>query len=77
MGVISLRLKDREFRKLKNSPRWKVRTNQLLHVNFYNMAWEFLMVKFYKAGKLSLTGLASKMGMSVGETIMTFSHKQI
>lgn len=31
--------------------------------------WEFLMLKYYKEGKLSLEGLAKKLNISIGETI--------
>jgi len=31
--------------------------------------WDFLMLKSYKEGKLSLTGLAKKLDISISEAI--------
>ncbi|WP_347273897.1 hypothetical protein [Candidatus Kuenenia sp.] len=36
--------------------------------------WEFLMIKLYRGGKLSLSSLAEKLELSVSETIDVLSE---
>jgi hypothetical protein len=37
------------------------------------MEWEFLMLRYYKEGTLSLEGLAKKLGLSISEAIDLFA----
>lgn len=74
MGVISLRLKDREFKRIEDLSKMEGKDKSTVARELLEYGWNFLMVKLYKAGKLSLSDLASKIGMSVSETIDLLSE---
>ncbi len=69
MGVISLRLKDRELKRINELSKMEHKDKSTIARELLEHGWDFLMVKYYKEGKLSLSGLASKIGISVSETI--------
>jgi len=69
MGVISLRLKDRELKRIDELSKMEHKDKSTIARELLEHGWDFLMVKYYKEGKLSLSGLASKIGISVSETI--------
>jgi predicted HTH domain antitoxin len=77
MGVISLRLKDRDLERLDE-------LSQALHKDKSTMArelleygWDFLMLEYYKEGKLSLSGLAKKLDVSISEAIDLLKERGI
>jgi predicted HTH domain antitoxin len=39
--------------------------------------WDFLMLKYYKDGKLSLTGLAKKLDLSVSQALDLLKERGI
>jgi predicted HTH domain antitoxin len=39
--------------------------------------WDFLMLKYYQEGKLSLTGLAKKLDVSISEAIDLLKERGI
>ncbi len=69
MSVISLRLKDRELKRIDELSKMEHKDKSTIARELLEYGWDFLMVKYYKEGKLSLSGLASKIGISVSETI--------
>jgi predicted HTH domain antitoxin len=69
MSVISLRLKEKEFARLKELSKSEQKDKSTVARELMEYGWEFLMIKLYRNGKLSLGTLASKMGLSVSETI--------
>jgi len=69
MSVISLRLKDKEFERLSELSKSEHKDKSAVAKELMEYGWEFLMLKLYRNGKLSLGTLASKMEMSVSETI--------
>ena len=69
MSVISLRLKDRELKRIDELSKMEHKDKSTIARELLEYGWDFLMVKYYKEGNLSLSGLASKIGISVSETI--------
>lgn len=69
MGVISLRLKDRDMERLEELSRKERKDKSSIARELIEYGWDFLMVRYYKEGKLSLEGLAKKLDISVSEAI--------
>ena len=69
MSVISLRLKDREIKRINELSKMEHKDKSAVARELIDYGWEFLMLKLYKDGKMSLSTLASKLELSVSETI--------
>jgi predicted transcriptional regulator len=69
MSVVSLRLKDAELKKLEELSRMEHKEKSAVARELINYGWEFLMLKQYREGKLSLGSLAEKLNVSVAEVI--------
>jgi predicted HTH domain antitoxin len=69
MSVISLRLKDRELKRINELSRMVNKDKSTVARELIEYGWEFLMVKLYREGKMSLGTLSSKLELSVSETI--------
>jgi len=69
MSVISLRLKDRELKKIEELSKREHKDKSTVARELLEYGWDYIMLRSYKGGKLSLSGLAEKLGMSVSETI--------
>ena len=69
MGVISLRLKDRDVERLEELSRSERKDKSAIARELLEYGWDFLMLKNYKEGKLSLTGLAKKLDIPISEAI--------
>jgi len=69
MGVISLRLKDRDLERLDELSKLERKDRSTTARELLEYGWEFLMVRYYKEGKLSLEGLAKKLDISISEAI--------
>jgi hypothetical protein len=69
MGVISLRLKDRDLERLDELSRLEHKDRSTTARELLEYGWEFLMLRYYKEGKLSLEGLAKKLNMSISDPI--------
>lgn len=69
MGIISLRLKDREIKRIEELSKTQYKDKSTVARELLEYGWQFLMVKLYKEGKLSLATLASKLDVSISETI--------
>jgi hypothetical protein len=69
MGVISLRLKDRDLERLDELSKLECKDRSTTARELLEYGWEFIMLKYYKEGKLSLEGLAKKLNMSISEAI--------
>jgi hypothetical protein len=74
MGVISLRLKERELKRLDELSKLERKDRSTTARELLEYGWEFLMVKHYKEGKLSLEGLAKKLDISISEAIDRLSE---
>jgi hypothetical protein len=69
MSVVSLRLKDAELKKLEELSRMEHKEKSAVARELINYGWEFLMLKQYREGKLSLGSLAEKLNISIVEVI--------
>jgi predicted HTH domain antitoxin len=69
MSVISLRLKDRELKRINELSRMAHKDKSTIARELIEYGWEFLMIKLYREGKMSLGTLSSKLEFSVSETI--------
>jgi hypothetical protein len=69
MSVISLRLKDRDLERIDELSKLGHKDRSTTARELLEYGWEFLMLRYYKEGKLSLEGLAKKLNMSISETI--------
>jgi predicted HTH domain antitoxin len=69
MSVISLRLKDRELKRINELSRMVHKNKSTIARELIEYGWEFLMIKLYREGKMSLGTLSSKLELSVSETI--------
>ncbi|MEK6673977.1 MAG: hypothetical protein AABY42_10985 [Nitrospirota bacterium] len=69
MSVISLRLKDREIKRINELSKMGHKDRSTVARELIDYGWEFLMIKLYRDGKMSLSTLASKLELSVSETI--------
>jgi hypothetical protein len=77
MSVISLRLKDRELKRLAELSKLTQKDKSMIARELMEYGWEFMMIRTYKEGKLSLSTLASRLDMSVSETIDLLSEFNI
>ena len=69
MSVISLRLHDREMNRLTELSRLERKDKSSVARELIDYGWEFLMLRQYRANRLSLSALAEKLDLSVTETI--------
>lgn len=74
MGVISLRLKERDLERLDELSKLGRKDRSTTARELLEYGWEFLMFKYYKEGKLSLEGLAKKLDISISEAIDRLSE---
>jgi len=77
MGVISLRLKDRDLRRLDELSKALHKDKSTTARELLEYGWDFLMLKSYKEGKLSLAGLAKKLDVSISEAIDLLKERGI
>ena len=69
MGVISMRLKDRDIERLEELSKIEHKDKSTIARELLEYGWEFIMLKYYREGKLSLEGLARKLDISISEAI--------
>ncbi|HEV2352369.1 MAG TPA: hypothetical protein VG028_21245 [Terriglobia bacterium] len=77
MGVISLRLKDRDLERLDELSKATHKDKSTMARELLEYGWDFLMLKYYKEGKLSLTGLAKKLDVSISEALDLLKERGI
>ena len=77
MGVISLRLKDRDLERLDEHSKATHKDKSAMARELLEYGWDFLMLKYYKEGKLSLAGLAKKLDVSISEAIDLLKERGI
>lgn len=69
MSVISLRLKETELKKLNELSVEEQKDKSTVARELIREGWNFLMIRQYRQGKLSLSTLAMRLEMSLSETI--------
>ena len=74
MAVISIRLKDREIKRLNELTKMVKKDRSTVARELMEYGWEFMMIKLYREGKLSLSSLAEKLELSISETIDLLSE---
>lgn len=74
MSVISIRLKDREIKRLNELTKMVKKDRSTVARELMEYGWEFMMIKLYREGKLSLSSLAEKLELSISETIDLLSE---
>jgi predicted HTH domain antitoxin len=77
MGVISLRLKDRDLERLEELSKTTHKDKSTMARELLEYGWDFLMLQYYKEGRLSLTGLAKKLDASISEAIDLLKERGI
>jgi predicted HTH domain antitoxin len=77
MGVISLRLKDRDLERLDELSKALHKDKSTVARELLEYGWDFLMLEYYKEGKLSLSGLAKKLDVSISEAIDLLKERGI
>jgi hypothetical protein len=77
MGVISLRLKDRDLQRLDELSKATHKDKSTMARELLEYGWDFLMFKYYKEGKLSLTALAKKLDVSISEALDLLKERGI
>jgi predicted HTH domain antitoxin len=73
MSVISLRLKETEYRKLNELSKEEQKDKSTVARELIREGWNFLMIRQYRQGKLSLGTLTQKLDLSLSETIDVLS----
>ena len=74
MSVISLRLKDKEKKRIEELSRLENKNKSIIARELIDYGWEFLMIRHYKDKKLSLENLAKKLDISISEAIDLLSE---
>jgi len=69
MTVISVRLDDRDLEKLDELSKLERKDRSTAARELLKYGWEFLMLRYYKEGTLSLESLAKKLDVSISEAI--------
>ena len=77
MGVISLRLKDRDLERLDELSKATHKDKSTMARELLEYGWDFLMFRYYKEGKLSLTALAKKLDVSISEALDLLKERGI
>jgi predicted HTH domain antitoxin len=73
MSVISLRLKETGSRKLNELSIEDQKDKSTVARELIRESWNFLIIRQYRQGKLSLGTLAQKLDLSLSETIDVLS----
>ena len=77
MGVISLRLKDRDMERLDELSRATHKDKSTMARELLEYGWEFVVLKSYKEGKFSLAGLAKRLELSISEALDLLKERGI
>lgn len=68
MSVLSIRLKEKELERIKELSKLRKEDKSTIAKELMHFGWDYLMVKLYKDGKLSLGTLSEKLELSMSET---------
>ena len=69
MSVLSIRLKEKELERIKELSRLRKEDKSTIAKKLMDVGWDYLMVKLYKDGKISLGTLSEKLELSMSETL--------
>lgn len=68
MSVLSIRLKEKELERINELSKLRKEDKSTVAKELMDFGWDYLMVKLYKEGKLSLGTLSEKLDLSMSET---------
>ncbi len=68
MSVLSIRLKEKELERINELSKLRKEDKSTVAKELIDFGWDYLMVKLYKDGKLSLGILSEKLDLSMSET---------
>jgi len=74
MSVISLRLKEKEKKMIDELSIIENKDRSSVTRELIDYGWTYLMIKYYKDGKLSMEVLAKKLDISISEVIDLLSE---
>ena len=69
MSVISLRLKDKETKRIDELSKTENRDRSSVARGLLDYGWTFLMISRYREGKISLEIISKKLDLSISEAI--------
>jgi hypothetical protein len=69
MSVLSIRLKEKELARIKELSKLRREDKSTVAKELMDFGWDFLMVKLYRDGKISLGTLCEKLELSMSETV--------
>ncbi|UJS16445.1 MAG: hypothetical protein L3J17_11015 [Candidatus Jettenia sp.] len=65
----NLILKDKDLERIEGLSKLEHKDKSTIARELLEYGWEFLMIRYYKEGKLSLEGLSRKLDISISEAI--------
>jgi len=68
MSVLSIRLKENELERINKLSKMRKEDKSTVAKKLMDYGWDYLMVKLYKDGKLSLGTLSERLNLSMSET---------
>ena len=69
MPIMSVRLDERSLKKIRKLAGRENKDQSAVARELIAGGWDYLMIRRYKEGRLSLGRLADELGRSVGETL--------
>ena len=69
MSLLSIRLKEKGLERIKELSKLRKEDKSTAAKQLMDFGWDYLMVKLYKDGKLSLGKLSEKLELSMSETL--------
>lgn len=69
MSVVSLRLQERDLKRIEELAAQEHKDNSTVARELLEQGWEYRMVMRYKEGRPSISSLAEKLECSLGEAI--------
>ena len=72
-----MRLKDRDLERIDELSKALHKDKSTMARELLEYGWDFLMLEYYKEGKLSLSGLAKKLDISISEAIDLLKERGI
>jgi len=68
MSVLSIRLKENQIERINALSKMRKGDKSTAAKELIDYGWDYLMVKLYKEGKLSLGMLSDRLDLSISET---------
>jgi len=69
MSVLSIRLKENQIERINELSKMRKEDKSTVAKELMDYGWDYLMVKLYKEGNLSLGMLSERLDLSISETL--------